>query len=191
MPTPRGRAIASSDRFTYDDYLNLPEDGKRYEILDGDIAVSASPLLRHQRVSLTLTQILDAHVRTHRLGAVYVAPVDVVLDPSTVVMPDIVFVSTDRAHILKEQAILGAPDLIVEVLSPSTATRDRTTKAKLYSRFGVTHYWIVDADEGTVEVLELARSRYRKSSVYSGEDRFTSPLFPQLTIDIPALWEGA
>ena len=97
-----------------------------------------------------------------------------------------------REHIsCKEQAIFGAPDLIAEVLSPSTVTRDRTTKAKLYSRFGVTHYWIVDTDEGTVEVLELARSRYRKSSVYSGEDRFTSPLFPQLTIDIPALWEGA
>jgi len=122
-------------RFTYADYLNLPEES-RYEILDGDLLVSPSPNASHQRIVKKLARIFGRLLEDAGLGEIFVAPFDVVLSDTDVVQPDILFISKERASIVKERAVFGAPDLAVEVLSPATAERDRTVKAKLYARAG-------------------------------------------------------
>jgi Uma2 family endonuclease len=181
-------AKLGAGKLTYDDLVSLPEDGKRYEILDGDLSVTASPTTRHQRVSRNLQQILNVHVTEHGLGEVFYAPVDVILDRHTVVVPDLVFVSTARAAIVELRGIMGAPDLLVEILSPSTADRDRGAKAKLYARYGVDHYWVVDPDARTLAAYACARDGYAEVARHSGDEIFRSPLFPDLRIDLGKVW---
>jgi len=129
---------------TYEDYRALPDDGRRYELLEGEIQVAPAPSTRHQLISRNLEFLLHAHARERRLGEVMDAPVDVILDRGTVVQPDLLFVSSARLGIISERGIEGAPDLAVEILSESTQAIDRGAKRQLYARYGVLHYWIVD-----------------------------------------------
>jgi Uma2 family endonuclease len=122
---------------TYADYAALPNDGKRYEILDGDLFVTAAPSRNHQRVVLTLASSLDAHVRANNLGEVDIAPFDVILSDPNVVQPDIIFVATDRMASFSSRGFEGAPTLAVEVLSASTVRVDRNAKLQIYARHGV------------------------------------------------------
>lgn len=141
-------------RFTYADYKNLPEES-HYEILDGELIMSPSPTQEHQRVLFRLARILAEFVESRGLGEVFVAPFDVVLSETDVVQPDVIFVSKARSPILTKKAVMGAPDLVAEVLSPGTADRDRTVKAKLYARAGVRELWLADPESKTLQVLEL------------------------------------
>lgn len=174
-------------RFTYQDYLNLPED-RRYEILDGELLMSPSPSEKHQRVPLSLAVLLSTFVKEHRLGRVYPAPFDVVLSETDVVQPDILFVSTDRVSIIGEKAVHGAPDLLVEILSPATAERDRTVKAKLYGRAGVRELWLVDPDAKTLEILVNSETGFRRDSLAASGQFASSPLFPELQIEVAKLF---
>src|SRR5438093_11500965 len=140
---------------TYEDYCALPDEGLRYEIIDGMLFAEPSPRRAHQKAVGNLFTILHAWVRAHDLGEVYVAPFDVLLDPSTTVEPDLVFVVTDRLEIIAERGVEGAPDLLVEVLSPGTARRDRVRKLNAYTRYGVRHYWPVDPGAETRAACEL------------------------------------
>ena len=130
-------------RFTYRDYLLLPE-GDRRELIEGDFYVVPAPSIRHQTVAANLGTLLRERVRRNRLGIILWAPTDVVLSPETVVQPDILFVSNERRGIITEPNVSGAPDLVVEILSPGTEERDRELKLNLYARYGVREYWIVD-----------------------------------------------
>jgi Uma2 family endonuclease len=143
-------------RITWQDTLRMPEDGKRYEAIDGELYVTAAPFRRHQRVSLNLATALHALLDASGLGWVYHAPIGVEF-PKTEegVQPDIVFVSRLRDSVLVKEGIRGAPDLVIEILSPSTAGRDRTIKKKLYERQGVGQYWIVDPDAESVEIWDF------------------------------------
>ena len=136
-------------KFTYIDYKNTPDD-KRYELLDGELVVVPSPRTGHQKTLLKLGVRLVAFVEERRLGEVYVAPFDVVLADTDVVQPDILFISNERAGIVTEDNVQGAPDLVIEILSPSTAERDRTFKRSLYAHHGVREFWIVDTNAGSV-----------------------------------------
>ena len=176
-------------RLTYDDYVGLPNDGKRYEILDGELFVTLAPSTRHQQVSIQLGVILFRHVRGARLGRVLQAPVDVIFDGSTVAQPDIVFVAASRDAIVTERAIEGAPDLVIEILSPSTLRQDRTTKAALYARFGVAHYWIVDPGERTIECYEREADSSRLVSKEAGDATIRPGLCPGLEIHLSEVWE--
>src|SRR6185503_16136140 len=171
-------------KLTYDDYVTLPDDGKRYEILDGDLAVTPSPLVRHQRVLGNLYRVLDEYVREYDAGLVLLAPVDVVLEESTVVVPDLVFVAKDRLAIVTERAVEGSPDLLVEILSKGSVRRDRGAKMKLYARFEVSHYWIVDPRERTVEMHEREDEDYGAAATFSGDVVAKTGLFPGLAIDL-------
>jgi Uma2 family endonuclease len=131
-------------RLTYEDYCRLPSDGKRYEIIDGELFVTPSPFRPHQRVVTRLTRYLSTFVEENELGEVFVAPFDVVFSRFDVVEPDLLYVSKGRLSVLTEKNVQGAPDLVVEVLSPSTAETDRTIKLKLYARYGVQEHWIID-----------------------------------------------
>jgi Uma2 family endonuclease len=173
---------------TYEDYCGLPEDGLRYEIVDGMLFAEPSPRRGHQEAVGNLFAILHAHVRAHGLGKVYVAPFDVILDEKNVVVPDLVFVSRDRLGIVAERGVEGAADLLVEVLSPRSGRRDRVRKLNAYARHGVRHYWLVDPEAETLEAFELVDGAYRLAAALSGDDELRPGLFPGLTIPLPELW---
>jgi Uma2 family endonuclease len=175
---------------TYDDYARLPEDGRRYELLDGEVYRAPAPLLVHQHISRNLEFILHRHVRERGLGEVYYAPVDVILARTTVVQPDLVFVAKARAAILSERGIEGAPDLVVEILSPATAERDQGTKQQLYARHGVQHYWLVDPAAKTLGELILEGAAYERKATYVAPAHVTPALLPELTIDLAEVFGG-
>ncbi len=160
-------------RFTYDDYLLLPEES-RYEIIDGDLRMSPAPTARHQRIVREIVLILAEFVRRHDLGEVMVSPFDVILSETDVVQPDILFVTKDRASIIREKGAFGAPDLVIEILSPATANRDRTVKAKLYAGSFERPGWLptnLDRSCGRDRLLTAparAPSRSRPGSLMTG-----------------------
>jgi Uma2 family endonuclease len=173
----------ASLRFTYEDYLLLPED-RRYEIIDGDLFMTPAPGTPHQRIVGNLYLRLRQHVDDRGLGEVLIAPCDVVLSPTDVVQPDVLFVAVDRASIVGEKFISAAPDLVVEVLSPSTEERDRTLKTKLYARAGVRELWIADTKEKTIEVLTNSGDGFQREAVFGLGTVLRSFLLPGLEIPI-------
>lgn len=173
---------------TYADYVALPDDGKRYEILDGELVVTPAPSRKHQRVVLRLAALLDTHVTAHNLGEVDIAPFDVILSDPNVVQPDIIFVATDRLPSFSDRGFDGAPTLAVEVLSPSTARVDRHRKLEIYARHRVPWYWIADPEARTIDVHVLAGSSYRTPDQFSGDPLVDLPPFPCLRLDAAVLW---
>ena len=144
--------LKSVAKLTYDDYRSAPED-RRHELLDGDLVVAPAPSLRHQRVLRALARLLDRFAEETGLGEVLFAPCDVVLSDTDVVQPDLLFISRGREHLVRNgDNVQGAPDLVVEILSPATAGRDRGYKRVLYARHGVAEYWIVDPVAETIWV---------------------------------------
>ncbi len=171
-------------KFTYEDYRHTPED-QRYELLDGELIMAPAPNLGHQRIDAKLGWRLAQFVEERDLGEVFSAPCDVVLSNMDVVQPDLLFVSTERAHLLLGgDSVLGAPDLVVEILSPSTAGRDRTLKRNLYAKHGVKEYWLVDPDTRTVSVLRLGDSAFEVESIYGEGQTMTSPSLVGFTADL-------
>jgi len=170
-------------RFTYNDYLLLPED-KRYEILDGDLYVVAAPNIRHQSVSFNLEIALFQHIRDKGLGRVLHAPCDVVLSAENVVQPDILFIRKERLGIVGEANLQGPPDIAVEILSEPSRCKDLEVKKKIYARFGVPEYWIVDPEADTVEFLVWSELGYVTAGVFRKADRLSSPLLPDLKLPL-------
>ncbi|MXZ08341.1 MAG: Uma2 family endonuclease [Gemmatimonadetes bacterium] len=170
-------------KFTYEDYLNTPED-KRYELLDGNLVALSSPEEFHQRVSILLGSKLVQVAVENRLGRVYHAPFDVVLSDMDVVQPDLIFVSNERADIITPANIQGAPDLVVEILSPSTATRDKTFKRSLYARHGITEYWMVDLTEKNITVLRLGEREFEVIYTYGEGESLTSSTLQGFTLSL-------
>jgi Uma2 family endonuclease len=167
---------------TYEDYCQLPDDGKRYELIGGEMYMIASPTTEHQRISFNLTVAIGTHVREQSLGSLFIAPMDVVLSRRDVVQPDILFVSKDREMIITETHIDGPPDLIVEILSPSTASLDQLVKRQLYARHGVREFWLVSPEASTVEVLELHEGAYRRRVLVGRGDTITSNVLEGLEL---------
>ena len=180
-------ATGARIKFTYEDYCNAPED-KRYELHDGDLVVVPSPKEQHQDSVGSLYYFLRAFVLGRELGRVYIAPFDIVFSNHDVVQPDVIFVSNDRLDIITPDNIQGAPDLVIEVLSPSTAHRDRTFKRALYARHGVTEFWLVDTETYTIEVLQLDEEGYRTVGTYGAGQTLTSPTLTGFTLNIDDLF---
>jgi Uma2 family endonuclease len=176
-------------RLNYEDYCLLPNNGKRYEIIDGELFVTPSPLWRHQNVLTNLLYYLVDFVKKHDLGKVYPAPFDVVFSSYDVVEPDILYVSKARASVTTEKNIQGAPDLVVEILSESTAKTDRTTKLKLYARYGVAEYWVIDPVANSVEIYRLVPGGYELAAQLDSSQSLTSPLFPGFHLPLSKLSE--
>ncbi len=170
-------------KFTYEDYLNTPDD-KRYELLDGELVMPPAPGELHQSVSGMLGWKLVQFAVENRLGRVYHAPFDVVLSDMDVVQPDLIFVSNERADIITPANIQGAPDLVVEILSPSTAARDKTFKRSLYARHGITEYWMVDLTEKTIIVLRLGERGFEVVNTYGEGETLTSPTLQGFTLSL-------
>jgi Uma2 family endonuclease len=176
-------------RLTYEDYCLLPNDGKRYEIIDGELFVTPSPLTRHQLVLSNLLYYLTDFVKKNDLGHVYPAPFDVVFSQYDVVEPDILYVSKAHASVVTEKNVQGAPDLVVEILSESTAKIDRTTKLKLYSRYGVGEYWVIDPVAFSAEIYRLVSGGYELAAQLDSSQSLTSPLFPGFALPLTRLGE--
>jgi Uma2 family endonuclease len=190
-PDARSRiATMAIDRtaLTYRDYEALPDDGRRYQILDGTLDVTPSPSPDHQDVLANLHAAVRDHVKVHGRGRTFFAPVDVILADNTVVQPDLVFLDAERTHLVSPRGIEGAPTLVVEVLSPSTAAIDRGMKSRLYARHGVAYYWIVDVDARAIEAYELIAGGYRLAARGQGQVPIGLPPFEHLGLLPDSLW---
>lgn len=174
---------------TYDDYCQLPEDRNRYELFEGELQVTPSPNTRHQRIVVRLGFLLNGYVQGHQLGEIFVAPYDVLLSDITVVQPDILYVSRERQAIVLPAHVRGAPDLVIEVVSPTTSQRDHQAKRQLYARHGVSYYWLLDPDCQQVEAYALDDGDYRRVVVASETAEFAAPPFPDLTIRLADIWQ--
>jgi len=164
------------------DYLALP-DGVRAELVGGELYVTPSPSLDHQEVVLTLGSALRDHARERGAGTVAIAPVDVHLPSGDVVQPDVLFVAREGSARLRTW-VYGVPDLLIEVVSPTHAERDRDLKRRLYERNGVPEYWIVDPQEGSIEVLRHDGNRLQPSGYLEGDATLETPTFPDLALDL-------
>ena len=180
-------AVKPKPKLTYEDYASLPDD-ERCELIDGELIPMPSPKEIHQRILLLLGASWLWFVLETRLGAVYTAPFDVILSPTNVVQPDLIFISSARAHIITEDNIRGAPDLVVEIPSPSTAGYDRTTKRNLYARHGVREYWLIDPYAKTATVLILGANGYNAHAVYGEGDTLTSPTLAGFALNLSDLF---
>jgi len=176
-------------KLTYEDYLLIPEDGQRHEILDGEHYVTAAPFLRHQRISIRLSSRLFFFVDQHGLGEVLTAPADVILSLNDVVQPDILFISKKRARIAEEKNVQGAPDLVIEIFSKSTKTRDEGIKLERYELLGVTEYWTVDPETRTARIYRRRGERLAPAEEIPVEGALSTPLLPGLEIPLSGIFK--
>ncbi|HVF84880.1 MAG TPA: Uma2 family endonuclease [Abditibacteriaceae bacterium] len=189
----RTHEIVQSERikvWTYDDYAQLPSHGSdRLEVIEGELHLSPAPNIRHQNISGNLFGILRNHILQNRLGQVFSAPVDVVFSPTNTFQPDIVFVSTENKGIITAANIQGAPDLLVEIISPSSDRLDRIRKPQVYAQFGVAHFWIVDPVLDLVEEYVLSGATYRLVCERNRRETWTPRLFPTLNIILEEIFQ--
>lgn len=173
-------------KFTYEDYLLFPDDGKRHEIIDGDHYVTPSPSTKHQRILGNLHSTFWNFLKQHKIGEVFVAPYDVVLSDLDVVEPDLLFVSSGRSSIITEKNLQGPPDLVVEILSDGTRKTDEIIKRKLYERHGISEYWIVDPELETVKVYRMTDQGYTRAAELDreGNDTLSTPLLPGFQLNL-------
>ena len=175
-------------RFTYRDYLNLPDDGQRYEIIHGDLVMTPAPVPLHQEVLLKIAKQFSDFLEKNPVGQLFIAPCDVVLDSVNVVQPDIFFISQKRARIITEKNIQGAPDLIIEIISPTTAYYDLVSKKDVYQQFGVKEYWLVDPIRRSVQVLVLTDGKWVADQEVIGDGSVASRLLPEFCISLSAIF---
>src|SRR5713226_8174889 len=170
--------------WTYNDYAALPDDGHRYEIVNGVLIMAPAPSPGHQDIVGEIFAYLRTHVKLAGLGRVFPGPLDVELGPKNVYQPDVVVVLNAHLDRVAEKKIIGAPDLVVEIASPSTAAVDRTAKYDVYAHAGVTEYWIVKPERKTVEIFLLDNRNYRSLGIFSGQQTLPSQVVPGLPVRV-------
>jgi Uma2 family endonuclease len=177
-------------RLTFEDFLLLPDDGRRHEIIDGVHHVTPSPNTRHQRLVQRLYLALGGHLASHpKQGEAFIAPLDVVLSFYDVVEPDLVVVAGRQSDIVTEQNIQGPPALVVEVLSKGTRVRDEHLKRKLFDRGGVVEYWLVDPDRDRIVVFRRGTDGHlQEAETVSADGNLTTPLLPGFSVAASTLF---
>ena len=175
-------------RYRAEDIWDTPEDSNRYEVIDGDLYVTPAPAWRHQRCLGRLYIIVGSAVYREGLGEIVPAPTGVVLDPDDGVQPDLLFIKRERLGIISARGVEGAPDLVVEVLSPSTEDRDRGIKMRRYGRAGVPHYWLMDTAAPAIETYRLGEQGYELTGTYGPGSVLRCELFPGLDIPVDQIW---
>ena len=179
-------------RLTYDDFVLFPDDGKRHELIDGEHYVTPSPNLKHQKVSGNVHLLIGVWLEDHPIGQIFYAPFDVVFSRYDVVEPDLLYVSNARsAEVLTPANVKGAPDLVIEIGSPSTRKRDETIKRHLYERSGVSEYWVVDPDLDIVRVYRREAEGFGRAIEMSADagDILTTPLLPGLALPLARVFK--
>lgn len=169
--------------WTYDDYARLPDHGMRYEVITGELYMTPAPVPKHQKIIANLYGHLWEYLRERLIGDAFFAPIDVNLPGlASPVQPDLLFIASDRLHIVKERFIEGVPDLIVEVLSSGSEMHDRRTKFELYARAGVSEYWLVDPDERSIEIYVLRGQAYAPLGNFGAEEQTRSEVMPDFAL---------
>jgi Uma2 family endonuclease len=178
-------------KLTYDDFLLFPDDGKRHELIDGEHYVTPSPSRKHQAIVWNLITIIGPYLESHPVGRAFAAPFDVVFSNFDVVEPDLLFISNARLDVLTAKNVQGAPNLVVEIGSPSTRRRDEIIKRKLYERFGVEEYWVIDPEIETIAVYRHVGEHYQRVLELAVErnDTLATPLFPHLTLPLQQIFK--
>ncbi len=172
-------------KWTYSDYLQLPDNRMKYEVIKGDIYMSPAPRPKHQEIVLALIIAFYNFISDKHIGKIYHAPIDVNLPNLTSpVQPDLLFIAKDKLSIVKKRKIEGRPDLVVEVLSPGNPEHDKKTKYKAYAEAGVREYWIVDGDTCTIEVNVLRGQAYVPLGVFTADDEAFSEVLPEFKLKV-------
>jgi Uma2 family endonuclease len=170
--------------WTYEDYAALPDDGSRYEVIDGILYRMPGPSMLHQGALSSFLYHLYAHVQIAGLGRVFAAPFDVLLPTARPVQPDIMVVLNHKLHLVTMRGIEGAPDLLIEIGSPGTRTHDRGRKPATYARAGVPEYWLAEPADQTIEALALEGDDYRSLGVFTGQSLLPSRVLPDLPVRV-------
>jgi Uma2 family endonuclease len=178
-------------KLTYEEFRQLPDDGKRYELIHGEVHLSPSPSTRHQLILWNLSLSLGTYMKNARLGLLAFAPLDVCLNQDTALQPDLIFISAKRVGIVHENFVAGAPDLAVEILSQSTAAHDSVTKLPLYAEAGVGEIWLIDPQVKTVELLRLEGVKYVVDSTLAGHQTLRSAALPGWELPLPELFSSS
>ena len=178
-------------KLTYEDYVLIPDDGQRHEIIDGEHYVTPAPFVRHQALLVELSARFRNYLRRRRIGHVLIAPTDVLFSVYDVVQPDLLFISKERAGIIDRKNIQGSPDLAIEILSVGNRKYDQETKLDLYDRFDVLEYWIFDPEQRTAQVYRRMDDRLRLFADLSAaaKDVLTSPLLPGFSLPLTKVFE--
>ena len=179
---------ATAHKMTYDEYCLLPEDRNQYELFDGELVMTPSPSARHQEIVTELATALSNFVKKESLGKVYVAPLDIIFTKFTVLQPDILFVSQERVNTVVRERIEGAPDLVVEVLSPSTFHKDLRKKMAVYSQFGVQEYWIVDPETQSMELYCPGKEGLQLARRFAAGEIFESRLLAGFRVEVSSIF---
>jgi Uma2 family endonuclease len=180
-------------KLTYDDYVLFSDDGKRHELIDGEHYVTPTPIRKHQAISGNLFGLIWSYLQKRPIGRVFAAPFDVIFSEFDVVEPDLLYISRQRLEQIETSPwVKGAPDLVVEIASPSTRKRDETIKRRLYERFGVAEYWVIDPELDLVKVYRRAGERYERVAELALEkgDVLTTPLLPGLDLPLAKIFEA-
>jgi Uma2 family endonuclease len=181
----------SGQKLTYEDFLLFPDDGQRHELIDGEHYVTPSPNTKHQRVSGNIHLVIGSWLENHPIGRIFYAPLDVVFSNFDVVEPDLLYLSNERmADVVTPQHVRGAPNLVIEIASPGTRTRDETIKRRLYERSNVDEYWTVDPDAEIVRVFRRDARGFARIVELSRDsgDVLTSPLLSGLELPLSRIF---
>ena len=177
-------------RLTVQDYLNIPEeDENRYELINGELYMAPAPSWEHQKSTIKLSTLLDNFVSDAGLGEAVASPIDVYLSDEDVFQPDIVFISNERLGIIRSDGIHGAPDLVIEVLSPGTERIDRTLKSERYEMFDVSEYWQANPIAKTLLVLRARDGAFERVGLFTEGMTLESPLLPGLRVDVSEVFD--
>jgi Uma2 family endonuclease len=179
-------------KMSYEEFQTLPRDGsKRFELIEGEVFMTPTPNTAHQRAVARLLRALADFADEHDLGEVFIAPYDIVFSKWTALEPDLLFIRKDRRSIITDANVQGAPDLVIEILSPSNKAYDRETKLRAYEKAGVPELWYLDPEEKTAEVLNLGPNhRYLLTAKLSENDAIVSQVLPGLSLTLDDVFAG-
>jgi Uma2 family endonuclease len=179
--------MIASLKYTHADLQLMPDDGKRREIINGELYVTPSPVNYHQKILFNLTLAMGKFLEDNPLGELRFAPLDVILSEHDVLEPDLLLVLNDHKDILQDW-VRGAPDLVIEILSPTTEARDRGIKLKAYARYGVQEYWIVDPIAQVIEVYRLTAEGYHLAATCAKGNAVETPLLPGFSLAVGSIF---
>jgi Uma2 family endonuclease len=175
-------------RLTVAEYRNLPETGPRYQLIEGDLYMAPAPDRFHQDISRNLEVMLANYLSAHPIGVLYDAPFDVYLTDIDVFQPDLLIVLNENRRILTDAGAEGAPDFVVEILSPKTRQLDLVNKKRIYARMGVKELWIIDPDQREVVLYRFDQDPIEPVAKLRGQEEVKSPLLPGLAIPLPEIF---
>ena len=174
---------------TVEDYRSVPEGGPRYELIEGQMIMAPAPNRLHQKISRNLQFLIMRYLEEHPIGAIYNAPFDVELNEFNVFQPDLVYVRLERASVFTDQGVTGAPDLVVEVLSPKTLKYDLGPKREVYARSGVSELWVIDPEARKLSIYYLQQDNQNPAYAVSEDAFWESALFPGLRLSLREVFE--